>query len=274
MLRVHNLRLLITSAVCLAAAILLSQISGITDALRSDQALAAGFHANIISDGIFEDNSAMPRIVINEAALDAFGEITPLKREEALELVGKSGVITGEKEYVCELCGVIDDGEDAPRAYISEVLSQSLFSSQQDDALVYFDGLWSGKAAEKALNATGFSAKSPNTRYDGWKSELSACALTALLGIAIIALSAVYDTLKHKRTCEELRALHSLGVTRAALRTCAVIRWTGLAVLLICAAMGVLSVNICPKLAGLLTNLFLSISVCALHGKNRYARAL
>lgn len=52
MLRVHNLRLLITSAVCLAAAILLSQISGITDALRSDQALAAGFHANIISDGV------------------------------------------------------------------------------------------------------------------------------------------------------------------------------------------------------------------------------
>ena len=187
MLRVHNLRLLITSAVCLAAAILLSQISGIT-ALRSDQALAAGFHANIISDGIFEDNSAMPCIVINE------------------------------------------------------VLSQSLFSSQQDGALVYFDGLWSGKAAEKALNATGFSAKSPNTRYDGWKSELSACALTALLGIAIIALAAVYDTLKHKRTREELRVLHSLGATRAALRTCAVIRWTGLAVLLICAAMGVLSI--------------------------------
>ena len=188
MLRLHNLRLLITSAVCLAAAILLSQISGITDALRSDQALAAGFHANIISDGVFEENSAMPRIFINE------------------------------------------------------VLSQSLFSSQQDGALVYFDGLWSGKAAEKALNATGFSAKSPNTRYDGWKSELSACALTALLGIAIIALAAVYDTLKHKRTREELRALHSLGVTRAALRTCAVIRWTGLAVLLICAAMGVLSI--------------------------------
>lgn len=187
MLRVHNLRLLITSAVCLAAAILLSQISGIT-ALRSDQALAAGFHANIISDGIFEDNSAMPCIVINE------------------------------------------------------VLSQSLFSSQQDGALVYFDGLWSGKAAEKALNATGFSAKSPNTRYDGWKGELSTCALTALLGIAIITLAAVYGTLRHKKTREELRALYALGVTRSTLRACAAIRWGVLAALFICAAVGVGSI--------------------------------
>ena len=66
-----------------------------------------------------------------------------------------------------------------------------MISPRTDGALVLFSGLWNSETAEKALNAAGFSAKSPDARYDGWKGELSTCALTALLGIAIITLAAV-----------------------------------------------------------------------------------
>ena len=52
MIRIHNYKLLIISAVCLAGSILLSQTAQIAEAFRGGEALPSGFHAMLVSEGI------------------------------------------------------------------------------------------------------------------------------------------------------------------------------------------------------------------------------
>ena len=210
------------------------------DVLGVDADYIAGME--LIAGSRFDEAGNMPYIVINTAALDAFEGEQPLDREKALALVGEEMLLTGEREYIGILYGVTEDGGDAPCAYMSEEIAKRLFAAKEDGALVRMDGLWRAKSAEEELAKVGFAPKAKDEHYTQWNAQIVSTALTAAVGLLIIACALLYDALRHKRTQEEARALRALGVNGRALRATEALRYAGLTIILTAAALLLISV--------------------------------
>ena len=145
-----------------------------------------------ISGSVFPEESNMPYLVLNTAAVKAFRDEAG-RKTDSLDLDG-SFVLLADRELPAKVCGVCEDGKAEPMAYMSYTTAHALFgtSGQQGVSLrLTLDNAGSEPAVVSKLQELGFLAEADETRTVQWVAYQERPKSSALLCLGILISAAV-----------------------------------------------------------------------------------
>ena len=200
------------------------------------------FAAGDLVQGIlFPEDSVMPYLVLNEAALKCFSaDGVPISSTENVDWLNSDAGLNGTP---VRLCGILRDGSEEPQVYLSrtaarKLLLQTAGTAETQTAWLELRNFGCVESAAEGIAGLGctWESATPDTA-DAWPEKQLKAGLLALAG-GISALAAVfliwgalrYDALKHTAEYQHLRKVtgdrHIRG--RINLIRCAVLFLLGL----------------------------------------------
>lgn len=145
-----------------------------------------------ISGSVFPEESNMPYLVLNTAAVKAFRDEAG-RKTDSLDLDG-SFVLSADRELPAKVCGVCEDGKAEPMAYMSYITAHALpgTSGQQGVTLRFtLDNADSEPVVVNKLQELGFAAEVDQTRAVQWSALQEQLKSFVLLCFGILISSAV-----------------------------------------------------------------------------------
>lgn len=182
-----------------------------------------GFVTGTLTQGVlFPETSAIPYLVLNEAALKSFSaDGTPIESVSSVDWLSCDAALDG---LPVRLCGILKDGSEAPAAYMSQASAQALLlqaagSTETSTGWVSLRNFGCLDQAAKALAAAGCTWEAANSDAAGaWPAQQMKTGLLALAGgisalaaAALMGASLRYDRLKN---AEEYRRLMEITENR------------------------------------------------------------
>ena len=177
----------------------------------SAQLTLTGIEAEYIQEkftdgGVFPDNSAMPYIVLNDAARKQFSESEKASGDEAPEIDWLNAVFSlqageGGRWIPSKVCGIFSDegGENTePAAYISlsaakELLRNSGQSTNYLIAHVRVSNIGRAVNVSKAITALGFAVTNANAELQKkWDAQIKEMRYLLMLGGLCLICSTVF----------------------------------------------------------------------------------
>lgn len=202
----------------------------------------AGFVAGELVQGIlFPEDSAMPYLVLNEAALKCFSaDGVPISSAEGVDWLNSDAGLNGTP---VRLCGILKDGSEEPRGYMScsaarGLLLQTEGTAGTQTAWLELRNFGCVESAAEGIAGLGCTWESVDADAAGaWpEQQLKAGLLTlaggssALAAVFLLRSALRYDALKHTAEYQHLREVtgerHIRG--RINLIRCAVLFLLGL----------------------------------------------
>ena len=185
--------------------------------------------AEQISGSVFPEEGNMPVLVLNTAAVKSFRDEAG-RKTDSLNLDG-SFVLSADRELPAKVCGVCEDGEAEPMAYMSYTTAYALLgSSGQQGVTLRFtlDNAGSEPSVVSKLQELGFAAEVDQTRAVQWTALQEQLKSSVLLCLGILLSSAVLlcqswkvEMVQYK---ESYQALALCGMSRSELIGSTVIR--------------------------------------------------
>ena len=176
-----------------------------------------------ISGSVFPEESNMPYLVLNTAAVKAFRDEAG-RKTDSLDLDG-SFVLSADRELPAKVCGVCEDGKAEPMAYMSYTTAHALFgtSGQQGVSLrLTLDNAGSEPAVVSKLQELGFAAEVDETRAIQWAAYQERLKSSVLLCLGILSSAAVLLCQSWKlemvQYAESYQALELSGLRKAHIR--------------------------------------------------------
>ena len=158
----------------------------------------------VFESGIPE-NSSMPYIAINEAALSSFvdKEGTPVKEGETLDLDAQTS-ISAEKSMAAKVCAVLKDESLEPKAYMSlssakDVLAYFGQPSPYTSVMLSIKDAGSEEDVISALSELGYSAQLTDPlKLDEWDKKETQIIYLLILGILGSMISLIISVKNEK----------------------------------------------------------------------------
>lgn len=148
--------------------------------------------AEQISGSVFPEEGNMPVLVLNTAAVKSFRDEAG-RKTDSLNLDG-SFLLSAYRELPAKVCGVCEDGEAEPMAYMSYTTAYALLgSSGQQGVTLRFtlDNAGSEPSVVSKLQELGFAAEVDKTRAIQWAALQEQLKSSVLLCIGILISAAV-----------------------------------------------------------------------------------
>lgn len=173
-------------------------------------------------DGIiFPESSNMPYIILNKAALESFTD----KDGKGTEItdVGKSTILKMTSNVPASICGIIDDGIDEPKAYMSYYTAKKLLSSENKIQSSYEVKIRLEKAGAEekvvsSLRQMGYKTSGNYEKIEQWellekqmRKELMAAFAFVICAAVLLTQNIKMERITHRA---EYRALRISGITK------------------------------------------------------------
>lgn len=172
-----------------------------------------------ISGSVFPEESNMPYLVLNTAAVKAFRDEAG-RKTDSLDLDG-SFVLSADRELPAKVCGVCEDEKAEPMAYMSYTTAHALFGTSGQHGVTLrltLDNAGSEPAVVSKLQELGFAAEVDETRAIQWAALQEQLKSSFLLCIGILISSAVLLCQRWKvemvRYKESYQALELCGIEK------------------------------------------------------------
>ena len=173
-----------------------------------------------ISGSVFPEESNMPYLVLNTAAVKAFRDEAG-RKTDSLDLDG-SFVLSADRELPAKVCGVLEDESLDPMAYMSYSVARTILSPGGQNSGVTLrltlDNAGSEPAVVSKLQELGFAAEVDETRAIQWAALQEQLKSSFLLCIGILISSAVLLCQRWKvemvRYKESYQALELCGIEK------------------------------------------------------------
>jgi len=188
-------------------------------------AVTEGWLTHVDEGTLFPEQSAMPYLILNRAALQSFADERQHKAEEgSLAWQNQTITING---LTGQICGVLDDGSRMPAAWLSASAGESLLLANgvipnYTLLLVQTENADAAEAVEQQLFQKGCSVNGGVSAFtDGWLQDLRTAGLYLLSGAAVLAMALVLLAEGVRRDLAvreaEYRFLRYNGMSRAGL---------------------------------------------------------
>ena len=161
-------------------------------ALTVEAVRSSSMTAVQISGSIFPEEGNMPVLVLNTAAVKAFRDEAG-RKTDSLNLDG-SFVLSADRELPAKVCGVCEDGEAEPMAYMSYTTAYALLgSSGQQGVTLRFtlDNAGSEPSVVSKLQELGFAAEVDETRAVQWSALQEQLKSYVLLCLGVLTGAAM-----------------------------------------------------------------------------------
>lgn len=202
-----------------------------------------------ISGSVFPEESNMPYLVLNTAAVKAFRDEAG-RKTDSLDLDG-SFVLLADRELPAKVCGVCEDGKAEPMAYMSYTTAHALFdtSGQQGVTLRFtLDNAGSEPSVVSKLQEFGFMAEADETRAIQWNALQEQLKSSVLLCLGILTSAAVLLRqgwkLEMVQYAESYQALKYAGFPQKGIRKAVTIR-TVFLILILSLLVSLISAIVC-----------------------------
>ena len=202
-----------------------------------------------ISGSVFPEESNMPYLVLNTAAVKAFRDEAG-RKTDSLDLDG-SFVLSADRELPAKVCGVCEDGKAEPMAYMSYTTAHALFdtSGQQGVTMRFtLDNAGSEPSVVSKLQEFGFMAEADETRAIQWNALQEQLKSSVLLCLGILTSAAVLLRqgwkLEMVQYAESYQALKYAGFPQKGIRKAVTIR-TVFLILILSLLVSLISAIVC-----------------------------
>ena len=182
--------------------------------------------------GLFPEQSAMPWLVLSEAAARSFTDpdkAAQKKKDELPSIDWLSAdftIQTGEITVAAKVCG-LTDGEE-PTGYISRDMAKTLLQRQGQpaaytSAAVRITNIGAAEAVTQQIAALGFQVENMDSaRQVKWDLQLREAAYLLLLGASVFVCAMLIRTAEglrnRDRECAQTQALRWMGMPAAKIR--------------------------------------------------------
>ena len=151
---------------------------------------------------IYPDSSNMPYLILNKAAAKAFSN------ENQTVTVSPEDIVTinaNGTERKASICGIFDDGSEAPTVYMSYDATQKEYGTNEQTELVFLlNNMGSAEDVVSALQRQNiYAIFNPNLTL-AWELLLQQCWQTALLSISLLVCAVAL--IREKRSAEIIKA--------------------------------------------------------------------
>ena len=178
-----------------------------------------------ISGSVFPEESNMPYLVLNTAAVKAFRDEAG-RKTDSLDLDG-SFVLSAYRELPAKVCGVCEDGKAEPMAYMSYTSAHSLLgTSVQHDITLRFtlENAGAEPSVVSKLQELGFAAEVDETRAIQWAALQEQLKSSVLLCLGILTSAAVLmcksREVERKQYAEMYQILELNGLSKDTIEGC------------------------------------------------------
>lgn len=183
-----------------------------------------------ISGSVFPEESNMPYLVLNTAAVKAFRDEAG-KKTDSLDLDG-SFVLSADRELPAKVCGILEDDNPEPMAYMSYSVARTILSPGGQNSGVTLrltlDNAGSEPAVVSQLQEFGFMAEVDETRTVQWVAYQERLKSSALLCLGILISAAVLlrqrwklEKVQYKESCQ---AVELCGMSKDDIRKVILLR--------------------------------------------------
>ena len=183
-----------------------------------------------ISGSVFPEESNMPYLVLNTAAVKAFRDEAG-RKTDSLDLDG-SFVLSADRELPAKVCGVLEDESLDPMAYMSYSVARTILSPGGQNSGVTLrltlDNAGSEPAVVSKLQELGFAAEVDETRAIQWAAYQERLKSSVLLCLGILSSATVLLCQSWKlemvQYSESYQALKYAGFPQKGIRKAVTIR--------------------------------------------------
>ena len=177
-----------------------------------------------ISGSVFPEESNMPHLVLNTAAVKAFRDEAG-RKTDSLDLDG-SFVLSADRELPAKVCGILEDDNPEPMAYMSYSVARTILSPGGQNIGVTLrltlDNAGSEPSVVSKLQEFGFMAEADETRAIQWVAYQERLKSSVLLCLGILTSAAVLLRqgwkLEMVQYAESYQALELSGLRKAHIR--------------------------------------------------------
>ena len=191
-----------------------------------------------LSGEIYPESTAMPYLVLNEAAVKAFTNEKKQNLQEAGEVDwdSQSLILEGESKTVLRICGTLKDEKEEAIAYLSqEQMKEILLRFGEESAA---DTLWirlvdAGvkETVIRRLEALGLAViDNESSRESDWDLRTERQSFYLGVGIFVIVWSGVVIFFQERSRRQEMAGVYSvlfqIGISESSMRSIGQMRWT------------------------------------------------
>ena len=190
-----------------------------------------------LSGEIYPESTAMPYLVLNEAAVKAFTNEKKQNLQEAGEVDwdSQSLILEGESKTVLRICGTLKDEKEEAIAYLSqEQMKEILLRFGEESAA---DTLWirlvdAGvkETVIRRLEALGLAViDNESSRESDWDLRTERQSFFLGVGIFVIVWSGVVMFFQERSRRQEMAGVYSvlfqIGISESSMRSIGQVRW-------------------------------------------------
>lgn len=183
-----------------------------------------------ISGSVFPEESNMPYLVLNTAAVKAFRDEAG-RKTDSLDLDG-SFVLSADRELPAKVCGILGDDNPEPMAYMSYSVARTILSPGGQNSGVTLrltlDNAGSETAVVSKLQELDFAAEVDEPRAIQWAAYQERLKSSVLLCLGILSSAAVLlrqgwklEKVQYKESCQ---AVELCGMSKDDIRKVILLR--------------------------------------------------
>jgi len=156
--------------------------------LTVEAVLSGALKQDQISGSVFPEESNMPYLVLNTAAVKAFRDEAG-RKTDSLDLDG-SFVLSADRELPAKVCGILEDDNPEPMAYMSYSVARTILSQGGQNSGVTLrltlDNAGSEPSVVSKLQELGFAAEVDETRAIQWAALQEQLKSSFLLCLSVL----------------------------------------------------------------------------------------